>query len=151
MRKRDAGGAYAAPAVMKEKVGSFRRRRDPPPPPPLSTEPPVILTSDQNNAYYTGLDTSSFGSRGNSGEYHPRGSEEPPPPYMREPSPPPIEERVRSPFEDPESPIDVANGMRRASDPFISPVDHASTPVSPLEQTSRRGSDVSELYHKDQT
>lgn len=111
-----------AAAGIKEKLGSFRRRRDPPPPPPVS-EPPV-LTSQHNNAYLTGLDTSSIGSRGDSGEYQVRASYEPPPPYIREPSPPSVDARARSPFEDP------PEDQRLANDIYLAAINRSGTPRS---------------------
>ena len=72
------------------------------------------MTSSQNNAYYTGLDTSSLGSRGGSGEYQPRASyEPPPPPYVHDASPPPPCEgmRIPSPFDDPEHDHGIVDGM----------------------------------------
>ena len=95
---------HITPAAMKEKLGSFRRSQNPPPPPSPPAEP-HILTTEMNNAYFTGLDTSSFGSRGTSGEYQPRTSDEPPPPYIRDLSPPPplsTEYAGPSPFDDQE-------------------------------------------------
>ena len=154
--RRRAQGPSTTPAVppaavtMKEKFGSFRRQRDPLPRPPID---PPILTSDHNNAYLTGLDTSSFGSRPSSGEYAARGSyEPPPPPYIREPSPPGMDARARSPFEDPVEQPHIDEGLedtrrivagsqsvdamssssqrgdQRGSDPFISP---AVSPITP--------------------
>ncbi|KAK5117126.1 hypothetical protein LTR85_009057 [Meristemomyces frigidus] len=72
--------------AMREKLGGVRTSAI-----PLSStavSPPVV-TSNRNNAYFTGLDTSSHGSqRGQSGEYYApaRRSEggtfvDPPPPY----------------------------------------------------------------------
>ena len=114
-RRRGGGPTYTAAAGMKEKLGSFRRRRDMPPAPPPATEPPVLISSDMNNSYYTGLDTSSYGSRGNSAEYPRRSGDEPPPPYIREPSPPPTDDRTRSPFADPEEDLDIADGFQYLS------------------------------------
>ena len=150
-----------------------RRRRNnqthlPPPKPPPSSPPPMtrrrpslrsppnpgsmplapIITSSRNNAYYTGLDTSSHGGSEGSDRhsdddfYAPaRRSEggtflEPPPPYKasgslrstdegyEEEEPPPgiydlprigepavLEQRARSPFEDQEDYIPVADGL----------------------------------------
>ncbi|KAK5690648.1 hypothetical protein LTR97_012204 [Elasticomyces elasticus] len=76
-----AGGFGFMPA-MREKLGGTQ-----------TSAAPVMLGSNlRNNAYYTGLDTSSQASRGESGEYYaPLGSEarrseggtfaDPPPPY----------------------------------------------------------------------
>lgn len=161
-----------AGAVMKEKLGGFSRQRELPS--PSSPAEPPVLTSEENNAYYTGLDTSSFGSRPNSGDYQIRGSYEPPPPYFREPSPPPVDGRARSPFEDPPDhqrftedsylaafsgegrsstgearvarSISVLSGegSRRVSDPFVSP---DASPISPGGGTgydSPRASDISD-------
>ena len=112
-----------AAASLKEKLGSFRRRPKAPPPAPAPATDPPILTSEQNNAYYTGLDTSSLGSRGDSGEYQPRASyEPPPPPYIREPSP--QEMRTRSPFDDPPHDHSIADSMH------LAPFERADTPRS---------------------
>ena len=155
-RKQDArlqDAPVVAAAGIKEKLGSFRRYRSSRiPPTAASAADPPILMSEQNNAYYTGLDTSSLGSsRGFSGDYANRASFEPPPPYIRDPSPPPVDGRARSPFDDPpdhqlftEDSYANTEGSRRVSNPFISP---AVSPISPHgvdESASRRVSDVSD-------
>ena len=124
-----------AAASLKEKLGSFRRRPKPPPPPPATVTEPPILTSEQNNAYYTGLDTSSLGSRGDSGEYQPRASyEPPPPPYIREPSPQAMQEmRTRSPFDDPPHNHSIADSMHLA--PFERPDTPHSTSTHSVTST----------------
>lgn len=157
-RKQDTrtkNAPVVAGAVTKEKSENFSRERELSSP-SSPAEPPVLM-SEQNNAYYTGLDTSSLGSRPNSGDYQARVSYEPPPPYIREPSPPLVDGRARSPFEDPPdhqwptedshvagvgqeasrgaaqaytetiSPINEASS-RRVSDPFVSP---DASPISP--------------------
>ncbi|KAK5111548.1 hypothetical protein LTR62_004844 [Meristemomyces frigidus] len=74
--------------AMREKFGKFGSVRGTSYTAPVTAAP--VMTSERNNAYFTGLDTSSQGSRrGESGEYYapPRRSEggttfdEPPPPY----------------------------------------------------------------------
>ncbi|KAK4553335.1 hypothetical protein LTR86_009635 [Recurvomyces mirabilis] len=81
-RERSPSGGAFLPA-MREKFSSVRGT-------PYAAAPAPVVTSNRNNAYFTGLDTSSQGSRrGESGEYYapPRRSEggttfdEPPPPY----------------------------------------------------------------------
>ena len=133
-RRHSQDGATAAffPA-MREKMGSIGTRRRQPPPGSTSLPAPTavapILTSHQNNAYFTGLDTSSHAShsRPPSGEYYApaRRSEggttfaEPPPPYRAKTS----SQRSRQSRQEQPSHTseDNASGNPRALSPFDDP------------------------------
>ena len=95
LRRRKQNSQQAEPAIplgaagKEEEEGSFRPPAPTAPGGTTTTKPPPHVISERNDAYNTGLDTSSLGSRGSGGggEDQPCASHEPPPPpYTRSPA-----------------------------------------------------------------
>ena len=164
-RRRDRGTPPPAffPAMM-EKFGRHSSSR-------ATSTPGPVLTSPSNNAYYTGLDNSSHGSRpSDSPDYYAPGTlHDPPPPYnaskapqlppaapfatalslpsLREPEP---VVRTRSPFDDPVSPLaDDGNDQEMGGDyeNWVMPVEAAALPSR--SNTINRAPSISSTQYSD--